>query len=264
MSPTHRPRLSVVLITRDEEPRIGAVLDSVRFADERIVLDGGSRDRTCEIAASRGAMVHRSDAWPGFGPQKNRAIALASGEWILALDADEQVTPELADEITRAIAAPTADVYALPRLSRFCGRWMLHSGWWPDRVPRLFRRGRARYSDDQVHERLVFEGPCARLHAPLLHDTHRSIAQALEKMNRYTSLGADAAWAQGTRSGVVRALLRAAWSFVRTYVLRRGFLDGRQGLLLAILVAENTLHKHVKLAERAWGVQDTPPRVRDR
>jgi glycosyltransferase involved in cell wall biosynthesis len=259
-----RPRLSVVLITKDEEPRIGATLDSVRFADECIVLDGGSRDRTCEIAAARGAQVHRSESWPGFGPQKNRAISLATGDWILALDADEQVSEDLAQEIRQAIAHPAADVYALPRLSRFCGRYMLHSGWWPDRVPRLFRRGSARYSDDKVHERLVFEGPCARLHAPLLHDTHRSLEQALAKMNRYTSEGALEAHARGKRSGLLRAVARALWSFVRTYFLRLGFLDGRQGLLLAIMVAENTLYKHAKVAEIDWPTDPAPPRVRDR
>jgi len=261
---TPRPRLSVVLITKDEEPRIGSTLDSVRFADECIVLDHASRDRTREIAAARGAQVHRSETWPGFGPQKNRVIALATGDWILALDADEQVSEDLAREIQAAIADPSADVYALPRLSRFCGRYMLHSGWWPDRVPRLFRRGKARYSDDQVHERLMFEGSCARLHAPLLHDTHRSIEQALQKMNRYTSLGAEEAWARGKRSGILRGVARAAWSFVRTYILRRGFLDGREGLLLAIMVAENTLYKHAKLAERERPSQSEPPRVRDR
>ncbi len=259
-----RPRLSVVLITRDEEPRIGATLDSVAFADERIVLDHGSRDRTCEIAAAHGAQVHRADDWPGFGAQKNRAIALATGDWILALDADEQVSAGLAEEIRAAILAPQADAYALPRLSRFCGRYMLHSGWWPDRVPRLFRRGRARYSDDQVHERLVFDGPSARLHAPLLHDTHRSLEQALQKMNRYTSLGADEAWARGKRSGILRGVARAAWSFLRTYFLRRGFLDGREGLLLAIMVAENTLYKHAKLAEHGRAGTAPPPDIRDR
>ena len=258
------PRLSVVLITRDEEPRIGATLDSVAFADERIVLDHGSRDRTCEIAAARGAHVHQAQDWPGFGPQKNRAIALATGDWILALDADEQVSPDLAEEIRRAVREPQADVYALPRLSRFCGRYMLHSGWWPDRVPRLFRRGKARYSDDHVHERLLFEGVSARLHAPLLHDTHRSFEHALQKMNHYTSLSADEAWAHGKRSGILRGITRAFWSFLRTYILRRGFLDGREGLLLALMVAEHTLYKHVKLAERSQPQGAAPPNVRDR
>jgi glycosyltransferase involved in cell wall biosynthesis len=259
-----RPRLSVVLITKDEEPRIGSTLDSVRFADECIVLDGGSRDRTCEVAAAHGAKVHRSECWPGFGPQKNRAIELASGDWILALDADEQVSDELAREIQQAIANPSADVYALPRLSRFCGRYMLHSGWWPDRVPRLFRRGRARYSDDQVHERLLYQGACARLHAPLLHDTHRSLEQALDKMNRYTTAGALEARSRGKRSGILRAVTRAAWSFFRTYFVRLGFLDGRQGLLLAIMVAENTLYKHAKIAETDPPADAAPPRVWDR
>ena len=259
-----RPRLSVVLITKDEEPRIGATLDSVRFADECIVLDGGSRDRTCEIAAAHGAQVHRSESWPGFGPQKNRAIALATGEWILALDADEQVSEDLAREIQQAITSPSADIYALPRLSRFCGRYMLHSGWWPDRVPRLFRRGTARYSDDLVHERLLFEGVPARLHAPLLHDTHRSFEHAIQKMNHYTSLSAAEAWAHGKRSGILRGVTRALWSFIRTYILRRGFLDGREGLLLALMVAEHTLYKHVKLAERDQPRDAPPPNIRDR
>jgi glycosyltransferase involved in cell wall biosynthesis len=259
-----RPRLSVAIITKDEEARIGATLDSVAFADERIVLDHDSRDRTRDTALAHGAVVHRSDDWPGFGAQKNRVIGLCTGDWILALDADEQVSPELAEEIRAAIAAPDADVYALPRLSRFCGRWMLHSGWWPDRVPRLFRRNRARYSEDLVHERLVFDGACARLHAPLLHDTHRSIEQALAKMNRYTSLGAQEAWNRGRRGGLLGAIARAVWAFIRTYALRRGFLDGREGLLLAIMVAENTLYKHAKLAELEPREPRPAPRVRDR
>ena len=150
-----RPRLSVIIITRNEAAHIVACLESVAFADEFIVVDSGSTDNTVELARAMGAVVEQTADWPGFGPQKNRALALAEGEWVLSIDADERVTPELAEEIQRVIAADGPDTYEMPRLSNFCGRFIRHSGWWPDYVLRLFRRGSARFTDAPVHEKAV-------------------------------------------------------------------------------------------------------------
>mgnify|MGYP002622438396 FL=1 len=164
------PRVSAVLITRNEEANLPACLDSLKWVDEIVVVDSASTDRTREIARDAGANVFDHTDWPGFGPQKNRAIAQATGDWVLSIDADERVSPELAAEIRRVVAtADAANGYALPRLSSYCGRYMRHSGWWPDYVPRLFRRGRARFSDDLVHERLIVEGPVGRLEGLLRH-----------------------------------------------------------------------------------------------
>lgn len=239
--------LSVVIITRNEADAIRNCLESVRFADQIVVLDSGSSDGTPEICRSLGAEVFESAEWPGFGPQKNRAIARASGDWVLSLDADERVTPELRAEIERALAAPQADAYRVPRLSRYLTRYMRHSGWHPDYVTRLFRRGRARFSDDLVHERLIVDGSIATLGGPLLHEAFTSAEEVLEKVNRYSSAGAQMAAGRGRRTSLAGAVLRGAWTFFRTYVLKAGFLDGREGFMLAVSNAEGTYYRHVKL-----------------
>ena len=155
--------LSVILIAKDEEACIARALRSVDWADEIVVVDSGSTDRTVDIAREHGAKVTVTADWPGFGPQKNRALDLATGDWVLSLDADEWLTAESAEEIRRVVAAAEASAaaYRMPRRSSFCGRFMRHSGWWPDYVVRLFRRGRARFSDDSVHERVIVDGPLA-------------------------------------------------------------------------------------------------------
>ena len=241
------PRLSAVLITRDAQAHLRECLASLSFCDEIVVLDSGSRDATLELAREFGARVHETADWPGFGAQKNRAAALARGDWILSIDADEVVTPELRAEIQVVLAAPTATAYALPRRSSFCGHWMRHGGWWPDYVTRLFRAGRARFSDDRVHERLIVDGTIARLRAPLLHYTYDTLEQALDKLNRYSTLGAEQAHARGRRATPLTAVLRGAWAFFRTYVLQRGFLDGRAGLMLASYNAHGTYYRYLKL-----------------
>ncbi len=149
--------LGVAIITKNAAPRLAECLAAVAFADAIVVIDGGSTDGTVEIAQAHGARVLQQTDWPGFGPQKNRALDALDTDWILSIDADEIVSPELAAAIRAAIAAPAADVYAVDRLSSFCGHWIHHSGWYPDWIPRLFKRGAARFSDDLVHERLVFE-----------------------------------------------------------------------------------------------------------
>lgn len=239
-------KLSVVIITKNEAHCIGDCLRAVAFADEVIVLDSGSTDGTVEICRQLGARVEVTD-WPGFGMQKNRALDLATGDWVLSLDADETVTPALRDEILSVIHAAEADIYSLPRLSSYLGRPMRHSGWWPDRVVRLFRRGSARFSDDLVHEKLVFEGKPGKLKATLEHEAFTSLEEVIDKVNRYSSAGAEMALRRGKRSSFGSAVLKGLVAFLRTYVIRAGFLDGKEGFMLAVSNAEGTYYRQLKL-----------------
>ncbi|MHB8773139.1 MAG: glycosyltransferase family 2 protein [Syntrophales bacterium] len=240
--------LSVIVITKNEEAAIDACLASVAWADEIIVVDSGSSDRTAELCRGRGAAVHATTDWPGFGPQKNRALGLATGEWVLSIDADERVTPELRRELETAMADPGGNAaFALPRRSRYCGRPMRHGGWWPDYVTRLFRRGRGRFSDDTLHERLIVEGPVGRVHEPLMHEAFADLEEVLETVNRYSTAGAAAMRQRGRRATLATAIVHGLWSWFSTYVLRAGFLDGREGFLLAVSNAEGTYYRYVKL-----------------
>jgi len=242
-----RPLLSVIVITRDEARHIGDCLDSVAFADEIVVLDSGSTDATCDIARARGARVHASDGWPGFGPQKNRALDLATGDWVLSLDADERVPAGLAEEIRATIQAPAHDAYRIARLSEFQGRPMRHSGWWPDHVLRLWRRGKARFTDAAVHEKVIPEGEPGVLRHHLLHYPYENIEALLAKMNRYSTDAARMMHARGKRATPLSAFGHGLWTFVRIYLLRRGFLDGRQGLIVACAGAAGSFFRYAKL-----------------
>ncbi len=240
-------RLSVIVITHNEAHNIEACLRSVAFADQIVVVDSGSTDNTVQLATALGAQVHLRTDWAGFGVQKNRALALASSEWVLSIDADERVTPQLQRQIEQAIAAPAFDVYEFPRLSSYCGQPIRHSGWYPDRVKRLFRREAATFSDDLVHERLVTEAQAGRLDADLLHESFTSFESVLDKMNRYSSAGAKGLLVKGRKGSLASALGHGLWAFLRTYVFRLGFLDGRMGLVLAISNAEGTYYRYLKL-----------------
>jgi glycosyltransferase involved in cell wall biosynthesis len=239
--------LSVTVITHNEAHNIGACLRSVSFADQVVVLDSGSTDDTVKIARSLGAEVGVSPDWPGFGIQKNRALALASSDWVLSIDADERVTPELQMEILACIKAPSSDVYSFPRLSSYCGQYMRHSGWYPDRVTRLFRRTAARFSDDLVHEKVVSQGPVGQLNSHLLHESFRDFEAVLDKANRYSTAGAQSLLNKGRSGSVGKAIVHGLWAFIRTYFLRLGFLDGKMGLVLAISNAEGTYYRYLKL-----------------
>jgi len=261
-------KLSVILITRNEAQHVADCLRSVAFADEIIVLDSGSTDETVEIAQALGAQVDVTPDWPGFGVQKNRALALASGTWVLSIDADERLSPELAAQI-RAVTGLGADTsgsasgpgegvrpetmadsprgYELGRLSRFCGQWMRHGDWYPDRVLRLFRRGSGRFTEDLVHERLVVDGPIGRLAGDLLHETMPDLDDALDKLNRYSSGRALDRVRRGARGGLGKALSHGLWAFLRSYLLKRGFLDGRLGFVLAVYIAEGTYYRYLKM-----------------
>ena len=245
--------LSVILITKNEETNLKDCLESVSFADEIIVVDSQSSDKTQEIARSFGAKLEITSDWPGFGPQKNRALNLATQDWVLSIDADERVTPELKQEILTAIASPNAaDCYAIPRSSWYCGRFMKHSGWYPDYVDRLFKRGSAKFSDHLVHERLLPTGSSGKLNNHFLHYSYRDFSQVLKKVDVYSSAAAQQAFKQGKKGGLGEALIHGFWAFFRTYVLRRGFLDGKHGLALAISNAATSYYKYLKL----WQLQN--------
>ncbi len=178
-------------------------------------------------------------------------LALATGDWVLSLDADEWVTPQLRVEIERAItAAANCVAFKMPRSSSFCGRFMRHSGWWPDYIVRLFRRGAARFSDDLVHEKLMVEGSIGTLAAPLMHEAIRDLAQAKRKAAAYSDAGAEMLYQRGKHASAWTAISHGGWAFIRTYFLRRGFLDGREGYLLAMLNAEGTYQRYLKLSQR--------------
>ena len=245
-APAH-PTISAVLISLNAQAHLRECLQSVAWCDEVVVLDSGSTDATPKICAEAGATFSVSADWPGFGPQKNRAIALASGAWIFSLDTDEVCTPELRAAIEDAVRVGTFPAYEMPRRSSFCGHFMRHGGWWPDHVTRVFRRGAARFSDSRVHESLVVDGKVGRVNTPLIHYTYDNLQQALEKAERYATAGAQQAFEQGKRATPLTAALRAAWAFVRTYVIRLGFLDGAPGLALARYNARTTCLRYMKL-----------------
>lgn len=239
--------LSVIIITKNEARHIAACLQSVSFASEIIVFDSGSTDGTIEIARQHGAVVHQSTDWPGFGPQKNRALEAAKQIWVLSIDADERVTPELKQEIIETLAAPSCEGYFMPRLSELCGQPIRHSGWWPDYVLRLFRREAACFSDVAVHERVELNGTTAKLKACLLHYPYESLEALIQKMNRYSSDAAQMMFAKGKRAGVLSIAGHSVWTFVRIYLLRRGFLDGRYGFVLAVTAAAGSFFRYSKL-----------------
>jgi len=240
--------ISVIIITKNAGTMIRRCLESVAWADETIVVDSGSTDDTAEICREAGAQLTVNSDWPGFGPQKNRALDLATGDWVFSIDADEWVTPELHAEILATIGNDAvAQAYAIPRRSSFCGRYMKHSGWWPDYVVRLFRRGSARFSEDQAHERLVVTGQIRKLKQPLMHEAITNMDQMLGKMNMYSTASARDLHTRGRRASLGTALLHGGWAFFRTYILRRGFLDGREGFILAVANAEGSYYRYIKL-----------------
>lgn len=241
-------KLSVILITKNEAANIRACLESVAWADEIIVVDSGSSDATVAIAREFTPRVYVHD-WPGFGAQKNRALDYATHEWVFSIDADERVTPELRAAIEAVLRKEggTCSGYRVSRLSSYCGRFMRHSGWYPDRIVRLFRRSAARFSDDLVHERLLIEGETGQLGGELLHYPFDDLEAVLHKVNHYSSAGAAMQQQRGRSASLGGAVLRGLWSFLRTYVLRGGFLDGREGFMLAVSNAEGTYYRYLKL-----------------
>ncbi|MFZ2162813.1 MAG: glycosyltransferase family 2 protein [Sideroxyarcus sp.] len=247
--------LSVILISKNEAANIRDCLQSVAWADEIIVVDSGSTDETCSIAREMGASVHVHADWPGFGPQKNRALGYASKDWIFSIDADERVTPELRAEIEQAMQTGRADGYYCPRLSQFCGQFVHHSGWYPDYVLRLFKQGAGRFSESLVHESVLLTGRAEKLKTPLLHYSYLTAGDVERKVEQYSTAAAQQMFQSGKRSSLAGAMLSGGWAFVRTYLLRLGVLDGRAGLNIARMNARTTYLKYRKLAALDSGLR---------
>lgn len=241
------PSLSVIIITKNEAANVRDCLLSVAWADEIIVVDSGSTDDTVRICKEAGVQVYTHPDWPGFGPQKNRALGYASKDWVLSIDADERVTPELRTEIEQVMCNAGADGYYCPRLSQFCGRFVHHSGWYPDYVLRLFRRGSGRFSDSLVHESVLLAGRTAKLKNPLLHFSYLTKDDVERKVAHYSAAAAQQMYQSGKRSNWLSALLSGSWAFVRTFILRLGVLDGSAGWNIARMNARTTYLKYRKL-----------------
>ncbi len=243
-------KISVILITLNEERNIGACLASVQWADEVIVVDSQSQDRTVEIARRFTDKVFVVE-WEGFSENKNFALQHVTSDWVLWIDADERVTPELATEIRQVIEKePVQNGYECGRRAYFLGRWIKHCGWYPGYVLRLFRRNAACFSNNKVHEGLVLQGTRGRLQHDMLHFTDDSLEHYLYKFNRYTSFAAEELESKGKKSGFANILFRPLHAFQKMFILKGGFLDGIQGFMLCMLSAGYVLIKYAKLWER--------------
>ncbi len=238
--------LSLVVITRDAGAQLAACLDSVPFAAETLVVDSGSRDDTVEIARARGARVIEQP-WLGFGAQRRVAVEQAAHDWVLCLDADERLSPELAIAIGTTLRAPAHAAFEMARRNRFFGRWLRHGEGYPDWTIRLFDRRRARWTDDVVHEHVVADGPIGRLDGDLLHASAESLDAYLAKQNRYSTLQAEAMHARGEHFSWVRLVGSPVVRFVRFYLLRAGFLDGSAGLVHIAIGCFTSFCKYAKL-----------------
>ena len=247
-----RARLSVTVITLNEEDALRRCLESVAWADEIVVVDAESSDKTVEVArAFTDAVFVRP--WRGFAAQKNFALDHASGDWVLSLDADEEVTPELRGEIVAVLERPASDVaaYAVARRNIFWGAWVRHGGLYPDWQVRLLRRGRGRFGDVSVHESVRVDGTVVRLASPLLHRSYRDVADFLARADRYSSLAAADRLRHGPPVNAAELVLRPLGRFLGMYVLRAGFLDGWRGFLLAVLYAYYVFIRSAKVWEGA-------------
>lgn len=251
-----RPKLSVCVVAMNEESKIADCLRSADFADEWIVVDSHSTDRTREIAASLGAQVTERD-WPGHVEQKNFALSRAAHDWVLCLDADERVSPELRASILSALsAASPPEGYSCARRTWYLGRWIRHGGWYPDRKVRLFRRSAGRWAGVNPHDRVEVTGRVEPLSGDLLHFSYDSISDHLRTIDAFTSIAAREKHAAGVRAGLGGLLLHPAGKFVRMYLLRAGFLDGVPGFAVAVSGAYYVFLKYAKL----WEMQNARAR----
>lgn len=241
-------KISAIIVAKNEAHDIMACIESVKnFAEEIIVFDSGSTDGTQDICRASGVKLFETD-WPGDGPQKNRALDQATSEWVLCLDADERISAELKTEIISILSAEsTHNAFSMPRSSSFCGQFMQHSGWWPDRIVRLFRRGSGRFSELRTHASLEINGSVGKLKGPLIHYSDRDIDEVLQKINVYSTEGALTLYKRGRRSSLSKAIGKSIWAFVRTYIFRLGVLDGRMGLVLAFANSQETYYRYLKL-----------------
>ena len=242
--------LSVAIITKNEEENLRDCLQSVAFAAQIVVVDSASSDATPAIAAEFGCDFY-TESWHGFGPQKQIAVDWCSRPWVLVLDADERIPPETAEVIRKITVDAFSSVngFSFPRKNIFSGRWIRHAGWWPDRVVRLFRRQAGRMTPVAVHEAVEVDGRIVELDTPIEHYTESSLSRVLRKIDKYSTLGAQEAFAAGKRSSAAGAFFRAFFTFLQGYILRLGFLDGPQGLTLAVTDSVNKYFKYAKLSD---------------
>lgn len=240
----HSPRLSAIVITKNEARDLPDCLASLAFCDEIVVVDSGSTDDTVAIATAHACRVSIHGDWPGFGLQKQRALDAATGDWVLSIDADERIPPALATEIRAAIESDGPAGYRVNRLNSFLGRPLRHGGWYPDRHLRLVRRSAARFTPDLVHERLVVEGAIGDLATDMPHLSYVDFDEVLDKQRRYALSGAEQRRASGRKGGAAKAAQRAIWLFIRLYILKRGFLDGREGFLAAAANAQELFWRY--------------------
>lgn len=257
-------QLSVIIITFNEAANIEACLKSVSFADEIVVLDSGSTDGTPDLARGMGASVYVTNDWPGFGPQKNRALGLAQYSWVLSLDADERVPPELANKIRQVVDKDAGSAYEIPRLTQFCGQWIRHCGWTPDYVLRLFKRGAAHFSDDLVHERVVLtRGVPSRLTSSMLHYSYPTPSHYWRKLEQYSQAWARQRFACGQKTSMLRAALAGVVAFLRSYFFRLGFLDGAMGFAVCSMQAQAAFGKYFALycLNQKNDISPVPPSV---
>jgi glycosyltransferase involved in cell wall biosynthesis len=239
-------KITATIITVNEERNIARAIESLRCSDEILIVDSGSVDRTVELAEKLGARVVEA-GWRGFAGQKNWAAEQASHDWILSLDADEALSEALEAEIWNLKkTGPRYDAYTMPRLARYLGRWILHSGWHPDRKVRLYHRQKARWVGDFVHESVHVEGRVGHLESNLLHFTCDSLSEHLKTLDRYTTLAAQELAARKLKVPLSRLILDPAWTFVKTYFFQLGFLDGLEGLTIAYMAAFYTFLKYAK------------------
>src|SRR5437870_2989487 len=246
-------KITATIITLNEERHIARSIESLRCCDEILVVDSGSVDRTTALASKLGARLVESP-WPGYAAQKNFAAEQACHDWILSIDADEALSESLEGEIWNLKKkGPSYDAYTMPRLAQYLGRWILHSGWYPDRKVRLYHRGKARWIGNFVHESVEVDGRIGHLESNLLHFTCDSLSEHLKTMDRYTTLAAEELVSRKTRIGLSKLIVDPAWTFVRSYFLQRGFQDGLEGLTIAHMAAIYTFLKYAKARNMSWG-----------
>ena len=242
--------VSVAIITKNEEENIRSCLQSISFAGQIVVVDSGSTDATLSIAAEFGCEIY-SEAWRGFGPQKQSAIEKCRQPWILVLDADERIPPDTANIIKKIVTDSNVKEagFSFPRKNYFQGRWIKHAGWWPDRIIRLFRKEAGRMTTAIVHESVEVQGMVRALDAVIEHYTESRLSKIIQKIDKYSTLGAEAAFREENKSSAGGAFMRAFFTFNHDYFLRLGIMDGKQGLTLAVTDAINKFFKYAKLSE---------------
>jgi len=243
-------RLSVIIITYNEEENIKHCLESVKWSDEIVIIDSFSNDKTVEIAREYTSQVFQNK-WTNFSQQKNLALGKASSEWVLNIDADERVTPELKEEILTILNSQfqSFDGYYIPLRNHYLGRWIRHCGWYPDYHLRLFRRGKGRFNERMVHESVIVEGRKGHLKSCLNHYSYKDLSDHLSKIDKFTSLAAEEMFTNGKRARVFDLLLRPLVKFVKMYLIKRGYLDGIYGFIVSIIGSFYVFTKYLKLWE---------------